>query len=305
MLLQTFTPLLWLQWGWVAFAPIRSEEGSKCLAVSLPPQTFFVKPQTIACTTISIVLVSFPTCRPSGVLMGFDAQVIHRTRKDKVHITMKAVLLDHMGNDLTVVNAARVSFGKRKQTFDAVKDTRLINYLAANRHTSPFGHCFASFHVQAPVFVARQLVKHKFLRWNEVSRRYVTNLPQILELDRASWRQQAEDKKQGSKPITDADQHAFVPVELHTAIHNTYIQALQAYKDLLEAGVAAEQARMVLPQSMMTEWIWSGSLDAFADMCHLRMDDHAQQESRSIAIQISNQMEKIYPVSWKALAQTN
>lgn len=215
---------------------------------------------------------------------------------------LQATLIDWMGNDLSVVNAARVSFGKRKEEFDEAKDTRLINYLARHRHMSPFGHCFASFHVRAPVFVARQLVKHKFLRWNEVSRRYVTDPPQLYEVNHLNpsqgWRQQSADKKQGSAP----EQPVTVLPELQDAITNTYRQSLDAYHSLLDAGVAAEQARMVLPQSMMTEWIWSGSLDAFSDMCNLRLEDHAQYETKVIALQISNQMGQIYPVSWAALA---
>ena len=210
---------------------------------------------------------------------------------------MKATLIDSMGSDLTVVNAARVSFGKKRTVFDPIKDARLIRYLAEHDHISPFGHCFASFHVHAPVFVARQLVKHKFLRWNEVSRRYVTSIPSLMELDRDSWRKQSPDKKQGS----DGDSKAFVPAELQHAIHNTYLQSLQCYKDLLEEGVAAEQARMVLPQSMMTEWYWSGSLDAWANMCLLRTDKHAQQESQVIALEISDALQDIYPYSWQAL----
>ena len=105
--------------------------------------------------------------------------------------------IDSMGSDLSVVNAARVSFGKKKESFDVEKDTRLIRYLARNRHTSPFGHCFASFHVHAPIFVARQLVKHKFLRWNEISRRYVDEDPKYYVPD--VWRGRSADKKQGSE----------------------------------------------------------------------------------------------------------
>ena len=197
--------------------------------------------------------------------------------------------IDHMGSDLSIVNAARVSFGKKQESFDAEKDRKLIHYLARHRHTSPFGHCFASFHVRAPVFVARQLVKHKFLRWNEISRRYVDYEPAIYSPD--EWRGRSADKKQGSegKVRSNANVHYF---------NNT---ALQTYKQLLDEGVAPEQARMVLPQSMMTEWYWSGSLDAFADMCQLRCAHDTQQESREVAMQVSEHMEKLFPVSWDAL----
>ena len=205
--------------------------------------------------------------------------------------------INHMGSDLSVVNAARVSFGK-KSSYEmgqlAEKDRRLIHYLARHKHTSPFGHVFASFHVRAPVFVARQLVKHKFLRWNEISRRYVNTAPEFYEPE---WREAAENKKQGSGDYMGKGERK--PVE------NKYEQltkgAARTYRRLLELGVCEEQARMVLPQSMMTEWYWSGSLDAFADMCHLRCKQDTQEESRVVAELIEDQMMSLYPVSWEAL----
>jgi thymidylate synthase (FAD) len=211
-----------------------------------------------------------------------------------------------MGNDLTVCNAARVSFGKETEwdyeESDAYsfkqhlkkKDEKLIQYLAKHKHISPFGHCFASFHIKAPVFVARQLVKHKFLRWNEVSRRYVDSEPEFYVP--RSWRGRSEDKKQGSTGEWYDDDLDFVVKESHTACFN-------AYKELLENGVCPEQARMVLPQSMMTEWYWSGSLDAFADMCKLRCASDTQAETQEVAKQISVNMHKLFPVSWMALAK--
>jgi len=202
---------------------------------------------------------------------------------------IKATYIDHMGSDLSVVNAARVSFGKKHDTFVANKDTGLVKYLAKHKHLSPFGHAFASFHVKAPIFVARQLVKHKFLRWNEISRRYVDDEPEFYVPD--VWRGRSADKKQGSKGVvhTDADP-AFVN---HTA--------LRTYNEMLEEGVAPEQARMVLPQSTMTEWYWSGSLDAFANMCRLRCASDTQYETRVVADQINTEMFKLFPVSWDAL----
>ena len=198
--------------------------------------------------------------------------------------------IDSMGSDLSVVNAARVSFGKKKESFDVEKDTRLIRYLARNRHTSPFGHCFASFHVHAPIFVARQLVKHKFLRWNEISRRYVDEDPKYYVPD--VWRGRSADKKQGSEG------------EVSVAIsnihyHNENTQGL--YRQLIDEGVAPEQARMVLPQSVMTEWYWSGSLDAFADMCNLRLKDDTQYETGLVAEQIDQHMLGLFPIAWEAL----
>ena len=197
--------------------------------------------------------------------------------------------IDHMGSDLTVVNAARVSFGKKQESFDVEKDSRLIRYLARYRHTSPFGHCFASFHVRAPVFVARQLVKHKFLRWNEISRRYVDEEPAFYSPD--EWRGRSADKKQGSEGTVQSNANLIY--------HNT--KTLNVYRQLLDEGVCPEQARMVLPQSMMTEWYWSGSLDAFADMCHLRCKPDTQAETRVVAEKIEDLMMNRFPVSWEAL----
>jgi thymidylate synthase (FAD) len=211
----------------------------------------------------------------------------------------------HMGNDLTVVNAARVSFGKEsewdyeesdaysfKQHMKA-KDEKLIWYLAKHGHISPFGHCFASFHVKAPVFVARQLVKHKFLRWNEISRRYTTE--NIEFYVPKSWRGRSEDKKQGSDGIVEV--RGSVPVG------RAMYACRDAYYGLLKAGVCPEQARMVLPQSMMTEWYWSGSLDAFADMCKLRCKPDTQAETAEVAWEIDRSMIDLFPVSWRALRE--
>ncbi len=232
---------------------------------------------------------------------------------------IEATYVDHMGSDLSVVNAARVSFGKKSELecIDMVKgvyvmshkDTKLIQYLAKNKHLSPFGHCFASFHIKAPIFVARQLVKHKFLRWNEISRRYVDkdteyHLPM-------SWRGRSRDKKQGSEGIVDLS--SILDTEHNTAIlgsgtlegHVIEISEWlrETYKLLLDKGVCPEQARMVLPQSTMTEWYWSGSLDAFADMCNLRCASDTQVETQNVALQISRKMRKLFPISWEALVR--
>ena len=211
-----------------------------------------------------------------------------------------ATLIDSMGSDLSVVNAARVSFGKKSEwnpNFRDEKplyerDAKLIKYLAKHKHLSPFGHAFASFHIKAPIFVARQLVKHKFLRWNEISRRYVDDEPEFYTPD--VWRGRADDVKQGSSGVVnnvDDDQYK--------------VYSLDLYQGLLEQGVAPEQARMVLPQSTMTEWYWSGSLDAFAAMCRLRCAPDTQYESRLVADPISDIMAGLFPVSWAALMGEN
>jgi thymidylate synthase (FAD) len=209
----------------------------------------------------------------------------------------------HMGNDLTVVNAARVSFGKESEwdyeESDAysfkqhmkLKDKKLIKYLAKHKHLSPFGHCFASFHIKAPVFVARQLVKHKFLRWNEISRRYVDNEPEFFHP--TEWRGRSDDKKQGSEGVIESLRPTYSKTLIKIAMDN--------YKHLLSEGVCPEQARMVLPQSMMTEWYWSGSLDAFADMCNLRCKPDTQAETAEVAWEIDRNMIDLFPVSWRAL----
>ena len=233
----------------------------------------------------------------------------------------------HMGNDLTVVNAARVSFGKESEwdyeesdgySFKQhmkLKDKKLIKYLAKHKHISPFGHCFASFHIKAPVFVARQLVKHKFLRWNEISRRYVDSEPEFYVPD--VWRGRSEDKKQGSsntkikdilvegwkKKYPDYLKDSMEVSDAYDSVVNESVLCL--YKDLIHAGVCPEQARMVLPQSMMTEWYWSGSLDAFADMCNLRCASDTQAETREVSTQISDRMRRLFPVSWDALVEKN
>tara|TARA_B110000046_G_scaffold162092_1_gene176197 strand:- start:426 stop:1112 length:687 start_codon:yes stop_codon:yes gene_type:complete len=215
---------------------------------------------------------------------------------------IEATYIDHMGSDLSVVNAARVSFGKKREALGTVTtngviktvlhdtDTRLIRYLAKHRHMSPFGHAFASFHIKAPVFVARQLVKHKFLRWNEISRRYVSDKPEFYQPK--VWRGKSADKKQGSDGVVDVGDWG-----------DTNWACLMAYNDLLEKGVAPEQARMVLPQSTMTEWYWSGSLDAFSDMCNLRCKSDTQAETREVANQIDRKMMQLFPISWSALTE--
>jgi len=222
-------------------------------------------------------------------------------------MAITATYIDHMGSDLSVVNAARVSFGKKSHCEETRwvdmgdwcgdmpvvddKDTKLIHYLAKHGHYSPFGHCFASFHIKAPIFVARQLVKHEYLRMNEISRRYVDSEPEFYVPD--VWRGRSKDKKQGSDGVVKDIQTDALP--------QWHDDALHYYSMLLESGVAPEMARMVLPQSMYTEWYWSGSMDAFANMCNLRLKEDTQYETRLVAQQIDKVMREIYPVSWSAL----
>lgn len=198
--------------------------------------------------------------------------------------------MTHSGSDLLVVNAARVSFKKKHEEYQE-NDTRLIKYLARHNHKSPFNHTFATFHVKAPVFVARQLVKHEYMPWNEVSRRYVDDEPEFYQP--YEWRGRSEDKKQGSSGVVKSNAN----IDYHNE------KSLNIYKQLLDEGVAPEQARMVLPQSMMTEWYWSGTCFAFAKMCNLRLKEDTQYETRLVAQQISHIMNNIFPVSWEALME--
>ena len=206
---------------------------------------------------------------------------------------MKVELIDKMGTDLSVVNAARVSYAKTKDVFDE-KDEKLIKYLATHEHWSPFAHASLQFRIKAPVFVARQLVKHQVgLVWNEVSRRYVDDAPELFEP--TSWRGRPQNSKQGSDGEVKLDQ---------TIAHNletTMESCLILYNALLQKGVAPEQARMVLPQSMMTEWYWSGTLYAFARVCNLRCKPDTQQETQEVANEIDRLTNEAFPHSWKHL----
>lgn len=213
---------------------------------------------------------------------------------------MQVTLINSMGNDKTVVDAARVSFAKTADNYTEAQNEKLIQYLARHNHWTPFGHAQATFHIEAPIFVARQLVKHQVgLVWNEVSRRYVDDKPRFFSP--SSWRPRSQDKKQGS------DKHDIIPdmrqawKVYESAIHNIS----KTYGILLEMGVAPEQARMVLPQSMMTEWYWTGSLAAWSRVCRLRVSDDAQAETERIALDISREMKQLFPVSWAALEENN
>lgn len=225
---------------------------------------------------------------------------------------IKVDLIDLMGTDLTVVNAAKVSFAKESQwekrtsygvesdiEILSAKDEKLIKYLADHNHWSPFAHCFVQFRIKAPIFVARQLVKHQVgLTWNEVSRRYVDYEPEFYFPK--TWRKRAENKKQGSLEET-VDNEADT-IALSKAGANF---ALATYNSLLRMGVCPEQARMALPQNMMTEWYWSGSLYAFARVCNLRLDpEHVQRETIEVAEQINKYMSSLFPVSWKYLVES-
>ena len=204
--------------------------------------------------------------------------------------------MDSMGTDLTVVNAARVSFDKFKEELE-YSDEKLIQYLAEHGHWSPFSHCFIQFKIDAPIFVARQLMKHTVgLGWNEVSRRYVDDNPKFYTP--YEWRRRAADKKQGSMAEAVSSQ------DIANRIKNESDRiALNCYDRLLKLKVCPEQARMVLPQNMMTSWFWSGSLYAFSRVCNLRLKEDAQEETRDVAQRISDHCAVEFPISWKNLVK--
>ena len=208
---------------------------------------------------------------------------------------MKVELVDHMGNDTTVANAARVSFNKHKSTFDE-KDEKLINYLADHQHWTPFAHPQITLRMKAPVFVRTQVFKHKVgFTENEVSRRYVSNRPEFFE---PIWREAPTGgAKQGSGgAIKD-------PKYLNLDYNEFCIRARDLYEAMLDSGVAPDQARMVLPQSMMTEWYWTGSLSAFARFYKQRTHKGAQEEIKQLAEMTQDLIEPLLPVSWKALTK--
>ena len=218
-------------------------------------------------------------------------------------------LIDYMGTDLSIVNAARVSFdkeseweltaGKRKEDPGVLKaaDKKLIKYLAVHNHWSPFSHASMSFRVKCPIFVARQLGKHQVgLSWNEVSRRYVDSEPEVYFPE--YWRKKADNVKQGS-----SEEAIFNSPYWTTEVTAQTRMAVMLYEDMLNDGICAEQARMVLPQNMMTEFIWTGSLYAFARVCNLRLDSHTQRETQEIAQMISKEAFQRFPASWEVLVK--
>ena len=231
---------------------------------------------------------------------------------------MSVELIDCMGTDLSIVNAARVSFDKESdweylREIDAngeqvkclsEKDTKLINYLAKHNHWSPFAHTCLSFRIKAPIFVARQLGKHQVGgAWNEVSRRYVDSEPEFYFPE--YWRKRAENVKQGS-----SDEAAYMMVDLHgeewlvqDVMSDFSKDCLFIYNNAIKAGVCPEQARMILPQNTMTSWTWTGSLAFFSRVCKLRLDSHTQRETQEVAKDIERLTREKFPVSFNAFME--
>jgi thymidylate synthase (FAD) len=201
--------------------------------------------------------------------------------------------VDHSGTDLTVVNAARVSFGRMKTVLDD-QDKRLIQYLAKHNHWSPFSHPHITLWVKAPVFVRSQCFRHKIgFTENEISRRYVTtNLSFYLPRLRKVHPQ----KKQGSLPDPIDNEAKYLD-----EVIEWYRKSVDIYQSLISAGVAPEVARAVLPQGVMTEWYWTGSLYAWARFYGLRTAEDAQRETGEVAEKAAEIISKLFPVSWDAL----
>lgn len=241
---------------------------------------------------------------------------------------MKVTYIDHMGTDLSVVNAARVSFGKKSE-WVSPREEGLIRFLARGcttgdwadlrdelfdidgrevdeilrcfknmpTHWTPFGHTAITLHIKAPIFVARQLGKHQVgMVWNEVSRRYVTDGPEFYVPD--VWRKAAKNVKQGSsdRVISNND-------NWRLEYHEQCLLAVEQYDHMISEGICPEQARMILPQSMYTEWYWTGNLYSFVNVFIQRTDPHAQKEVQEVAHQIGEIVEPLFPISWKALTQ--
>ena len=208
---------------------------------------------------------------------------------------MSVEYIDHMGNDDSVVRAARVSFDKSPEFYTAEENARLIAYLARHGHEIPFAHTAITLRVRAPVAVRAQAFKHKigFVE-SEQSRRYISSTPAFFTPE---FRAKAENVKQGSGELLDD--------EKQEKLRETYVAFMQGaqvmYHNFLDMGVAPEQARFLLPQGMMTEWVWTGSLLAFARFYRLRSDAHAQKEIQDLAREVGAIIADLFPVSWKAL----
>ena len=226
---------------------------------------------------------------------------------------MSVEYLDHMGTDLTVVNSARVSFNKESdwEYLDPEykssspwcaqlkeQDVKLINYLAKHAHWTPFAHCFVSFRIKVPMFVAMQLDKHTVgLVTNSVSRRYVDDEPEFWFPK--EWRSRPTGSvKQGSSGVNDMVTPAG---DLRMWFESQTYEQLNLYNEMIGNSVAPEMARMVLPQSMMVDWIWTGNLTSFFHVWRLRIDGHAQKEAQDFAKLLEQVVEPLFPHSWSAL----
>ena len=209
---------------------------------------------------------------------------------------IKAELIDYCGDDLRVVNAARVSFDKHSDNMTG-QDERLISYLAKHNHFTPFTHCVITLRETVPIFVAAQRMKHQIgFTYNSVSRRYVDSPPDFYVPDEWRARPDASIKQGSGEPIEERYQHGI------KASYEAFLRrAYQEYTALISVGVAPEQARMLLPQSTLTSYYVTGSLAAFARAYNLRAEETAQKEIQDLAQQWNDIIEPLYPCSWRAL----
>lgn len=211
---------------------------------------------------------------------------------------IEAVLMDSMGDDKTVVNAARVSFGVAREGDMTERDVGLIKFLAREKHVTPFRHAQVSFRCKAPIAIARQLGKHQVgFSWNELSRRYKDGNVDVF-IPETIFKRPSNLHDGSGKPIKGDDLE-----DVLTAFESAYQESLSAYDYLLER-IAPEQARFVLPQGMITEWIWTGSLYGWFELYRQRISTHAQYETRCFAKCIDNEMSKLFPIAWNALKET-
>lgn len=209
-----------------------------------------------------------------------------------------ATLVDHMGSDLTVVNAARVSYGAESHEM-SLRDEKLIQFLAEHKHVTPFRHPQVSLRCTAPIFLARQLGKHQTgFSWNEISRRYKDGDAIEVECYTPDLVLGRPDKLMTQ---TAAPLPFDIANDMKMYMANAAKSAVREYKALIGFGVAPEQARMVLPQSMMTEWVWTGSLFGWASLYNQRSSEHAQYEARLFAEEVNKIMSELFPICWKAL----
>jgi thymidylate synthase (FAD) len=209
---------------------------------------------------------------------------------------MKVKYKDHMGGDLRVAEAARVSFAEEVEQFGD-SEVRLIKYLAKHNHWTPFAHPQVTLIMQAPTPIRTQCFKSKIgFTENEESRRYISHEPEFF-MPREFRGKPTDGAKQGSAGVLEGPTHTF----MEHVFKRNYSNALHDYKLVMEYGLCPEQARFLLPQGMEVNWYWTGSLAAFARFAKQRMDPHAQGEVQDLAREVSAIMGPLYPVSWPLL----
>lgn len=209
---------------------------------------------------------------------------------------LEAVLVDNMGNDMSVVNAARVSFENDDDASrTGEQNVGLIKYLAKHNHWTPFAHTAITFKMKAPVPIRTQCFKHKqgFVE-NEESRRYISSTPEYYV---PTFRKSVENKKQGSGEEFEQE----LQDQIQAAYSENMDIAIEVYEKAIAHEICEEQARLLLPQGCMVNWVWTGSLAAYARFCKQRLDPHAQKEIQDLAAMVSEQISKLYPISWEAL----